>query len=174
VEEKLELHKMIELIRYHLKPYPKFQAEGFAAQFAIPFAKKVCQGRGYDIGCMKKEWAFPGAIPIDKAFNDGYDALNLPKNDMDYVFSSHCLEHLDDWVETLDYWTSILKTGGVLFLYLPHYDQEYWRPFHNRKHKHSFNVQIITDYMLDRKYDNIFSSERDLNHSFMIFGEKNG
>ena len=38
--------------------YPAFQAQGNAAQFAIPYAKHVCVGIGYDIGCGKPEWAF--------------------------------------------------------------------------------------------------------------------
>jgi len=163
---------MIKTIAYQNNIYPLFQAEGFAAQFAFPFAAKVCSGVGYDIGCMKKEWAFPGAIPIDIRFNDGHDANNLPTVDVDYIFSSHCLEHLNDWVETLDYWTSVLKKEGVLFLYLPHYDQIYWRPWHNTKHKHVFDVRTIKDYMEDRKYTNIFWSEKDLNNSFMIMGQK--
>jgi hypothetical protein len=161
----------MELIEYKGIKYPAFQAEGFSAQFAIPYALHVCKGIGYDIGCMKKEWAFPGSLPIDKCFNDGFHALNLPI-DVDYIFASHSLEHMDDWVATLDYWTTKLKTGGVLFLYLPHYSQEYWRCWHNRKHKHNFNAQIIRDYLSDSGYVNIFNSERDLNNSFMIYGEK--
>jgi predicted SAM-dependent methyltransferase len=162
----------IDFIEYKNKKYPLFQAEGFAAQFAIPYAKKICKGIGYDIGCMKKNWAFPGSIPIDVSFNEGYDALNLPQKNVDYIFSSHMLEHSVDWIVVLDYWTEILKKGGTLFLYLPDYSQEYWRPWNNRKHKHVFTPTIIKDYMSD-KYINIYNSERDLNDSFMIFGEKN-
>ena len=161
----------METITFKKRKYPLFQAKGFAAQFAIPFALHVCHGTGYDIGCMKKEWAFPGAIPIDKAFDEGYDAMNLPQKNVDYIFSSHALEHIENWVDVLDYWTEILKPGGVLFLYLPHYNQEYWRPWHNRKHLHCFDVKVIKDYM-DQNYIDIFYSERDLNDSFMIFGEK--
>lgn len=46
---------MIETIEFQKKWYPKFQTEGNASQFAIPFALHVCKGLGYDIGCMKKE-----------------------------------------------------------------------------------------------------------------------
>jgi hypothetical protein len=82
------------------------------------------------------------------------------------------LEHLDNWVDALEYWTSVLKVGGVLFLYLPHYSQEYWRPWNNRKHLHIFTPEIIKDYMLSRGYINIFGSGPDLNNSFMVVGEK--
>ena len=124
----------MDLLKYNGTLYPAFQAQGYAAQFAIPYAKKFCKGKGYDIGCMKKEWALPGAIPIDVEFDDEWDAYNLPDTAVDYIFSSHCLEHLPNWVEALDYWTTIINSKGTLFLYLPHYSQEYWRPWNNRKH----------------------------------------
>ncbi|HXP49873.1 MAG TPA: hypothetical protein VN922_07970, partial [Bacteroidia bacterium] len=69
---------MIETIEFKDEVYPKFQSEGFAAKFAFPFAKEVCIGEGFDIGCNRKEWAFPGAIMIDPAINKEYDAMKLP------------------------------------------------------------------------------------------------
>jgi predicted SAM-dependent methyltransferase len=163
---------MMKTIKFKNKIYPFFQSIGNASQFAIPYAKHVCIGEGYDIGCMKKEWSFPNSIPIDLSFNDGFSATNLPKKNVDYIFSSHCLEHIPNWVDVMDYWYETLKTGGVLFLYLPDYSQEYWRPWNNRKHFNIFTPQIIEDYMIDKGYKNIFKSSTDLNNSFMIFGEK--
>ncbi len=163
---------MIETITFKDKTYPKFQSIGMGSQYAIPYAKHVCVGEGYDIGCMKTEWAFPGSIPIDIDFDDEYHATNLPKKDVDYIFSSHCLEHIDGWVEVMDYWYDTLKEGGTLFLYLPDYSQEYWKPWNNRKHFNVFFPQLIEDYMIDKGYKNIFKSGIDLNNSFMIFGEK--
>lgn len=162
---------MIKTINYKNNIYPHFQSIGNASQFAIPYASHVCIGEGYDIGCMKKEWSFPGSIPIDLSFDDGYHANNLPKK-VDYIFSSHCLEHISNWVETLDYWYENIKPGGVLFLYLPHYNQIYWRPWNNRKHMNIFTPEILEDYMTDKGYHKIFKSNVDLNNSFMIFGEK--
>jgi predicted SAM-dependent methyltransferase len=162
----------MNVITYQGDLYPAFQTVGNAAQFAIPFAKHLCKGKGYDIGCMKEEWSFPGSIPIDIRFDDPYDANNLPDEQVDYIFSSHCLEHIDDWVSTMDYWYSKLKIGGTLFLYLPDYSQKYWRPWNNRKHKHYFGPAIIGDYMDHRGYKNVFVSGIDLNSSFMVVGEK--
>ena len=121
---------------------------------------------------MNKEWAFPNSIPIDIKFNNGFDALNLPDIKLNYIFSSHCLEHIPNWVSVMDYWYSKLEKEGVLFLYLPSYTQEYWRPWNNRKHLNIFTPEIVFDYMKDKGYINIFKSEIDLNDSFMIFGEK--
>lgn len=173
VQEKQSTETKMNLIEFNGKKYPEFQALGNASQFAIPFAKYFCKGEGLDIGCMKKEWAFPGATCVDIGFDDPWDAYNLPDKQYDYIYSSHCLEHLDDWVGALDYWTEHIKSGGVLFLYLPHYDQEYWRPWNNRKHISVLNSKMIVDYLTERGYINIQNSERDLNHSFIVVAEKN-
>jgi len=162
---------MIKTIQYKEHTYPSFQSEGNAAQFAIPYAKHVCIGTGVDIGCNRLEWSFPGSLPVDPIINE-YDALNFPYENLDYIFSSHCLEHLYDWVSVLDYWTSKLKAGGVLFLYLPDYSQEYWKPWNNRKHLNIFSPIIIKDYLEDRNYNTIFTSQVDLNNAFMVMAEK--
>lgn len=163
---------MTKTITYNNKTYPKFQSEGNASQFSIPYAKHFCNGIGVDVGCMKKEWAFPNSILVDISFNDGYHALNLPQKNLDYIYSSHCLEHITNWVEVLEYWHSCLKDGGVIFLYLPAYSQEYWRPWNNRKHMNIFKPKIIKDWMKHKNFKNIFCSKKDLNNSFMIVGEK--
>ena len=163
---------MVENIEYKGDKYPSFQTIGNASQFAIPFAKHVCKGFGYDIGCMKKEWSFPGSYPIDLSFYDAWDSNKLPSTPPEYIFSSHCLEHVDDWIDTMNYWYDRLVDGGTLFLYLPDYSQKYWRPWNNRKHKHAFKPEIIKDYMTDKGYSNIFVSGIDLNNAFMITGEK--
>jgi SAM-dependent methyltransferase len=162
----------MNIINFNNKSYPEFQAQGNASQFAIPFAKQFCIGTGYDIGCNRIEWSFPGSIPIDPVISSDFDAYNLPTQTVDYIYSSHCLEHLPDWVAALDYWTKCIKSKGILFLYLPHYSQEYWRPWNNKKHKHIFTPEILRDYLSDNGYENIFYSEKDLNNSFMIVGEK--
>tara|TARA_B100000287_G_scaffold295839_1_gene279035 strand:+ start:88 stop:579 length:492 start_codon:yes stop_codon:yes gene_type:complete len=163
---------MIKTITYNNDIYPEFQIHGNASQFAIPYAKHICKGKGYDIGCMKKEWSFPGSIPIDLDFDDEWEALNLPEKNIDYIFSSHCLEHIPDWVSVMDYWYETLKVGGSLFLYLPDYSQKYWRPWNNKKHLHIFSPSIIKDYLESKNYKNIFVSEIDLNNSFMVCCEK--
>jgi SAM-dependent methyltransferase len=158
----------MNIIEYKGHQYPKFQAEGNAAQFAIPFAKHFCKGYGFDIGFCKEDWKLPGAIGIDESLHDGFHADHLPTNNVDYIFSSHCLEHVDDWVKTLEYWLSCLKPGGTLFLYLPDISQNYWRPWHNRKHKHVFTPEILKTFLQDHNCKNIFCSGIDLNNSFMI------
>lgn len=164
---------MINTIDFKGQKYPAFQAEGGASLFCRPFALKVCTGFGLDIGYGKEEWKFPGALGIELNDESEYHATNLPRAQYDYIHSSHLLEHLPDWVAVLDYWTAHLKPGGVLFLYLPHGDQLYWRPFENRKHTNWLTAEMITSYLEARGYINIFATTgHDLNHSFTVMGVK--
>ena len=162
----------MKTIEFNGTQYPHFQAEGNASQFAIPFAKHLCKGIGYDIGCMKPEWSFPGSTPIDLDFDDEWHATNLPDNKVDYIYSSHCLEHINDWVNVLNYWDTKIKHDGLIFLYLPDYSQEYWRPWNNRKHVNILNPTYIKDYFEHLLYSNVFVSNIDLNNSFMVIAQK--
>lgn len=165
---------MIDIIQYKDRHYPKFQTKGNAAKFAIPFAQQVCEGVGYDIGCNKVEWSLPGSIPVDPAIDYRYEARKLPlQTKVDYIFSSHCLEHInDDWYSVLQHWVNNINPGGVLFLYLPDYSQEYWRPWNNRKHVHIFTPDVIRNALESLSLIKIFVSGVDLNNSFMAMGEK--
>lgn len=168
---------MIDIIEYKGEVYPKFQSEGFAAKYAIPFAQEVCSGEGYDIGCNRLEWAYKdkegkSAIPIDPVIDPTFDAYKLPVGRVDYVFSSHATEHFPDWVKALDYWQEKLKRGGTLFLYLPDFSQHYWRVWNNRKHIHTFTPEILRAYLEDRGWQKIFVSGVDLNNSFIAMAEK--
>ena len=161
----------LNIIEYESVKYLSFQAKGNAAKFIIPFAKEVCVGEGYDIGYCKEEWKLPGANGIDIGDGRGFHANLLPEGQVDYIFSSHCLEHVDNWVQTLEYWVSKIKKGGCLFLYLPDYSQTYWRPWNNRKHINVMNPQYIQDLLKSKGCVNIFVSGVDLNNSFTIVCE---
>lgn len=159
----------METVEYENEIYPKFQTNGNSSRFIMPIAVEVCKGIGYDIGFSKKEWKMPNAtgIDINDKSND-FDANNLPTEKVDFIFSSHCLEHVDNWVITLEYWISKIKNNGVLFLYLPDFSQKYWRPWNNRKHKHCLSPELLKTFLVDKKMNNIFCSGIDLNNSFSI------
>lgn len=166
---------MMRTIEFNGKKYPFFQTQGNAAQFIIPFAKQVCKGVGVDVGCNRQEWSYPGSIMIDPTIDSRYHATNFPDNaqELDYIFSSHCLEHLDRWVSVLDYWISKLKKGGVVFLYLPDFSQNYWNPWHNRKHVSIFTPDVIRQYINDNtQLEDGFVSGVDLNNSFAAYAYK--
>lgn len=171
----------IETITHNGNMYPAFQASGFAARFAFPFAVELCKGVGYDIGCNRDEWKLPNAFGIDKGFylyGREWDATHLPQDQgnvftVDYIFSSHCLEHIPDWVGVLNHWAMALRPGGVLFLYLPHPDQSYWRPWYNRKHVNVLHPDDVYQYLTQSSYwVKAMVSGRDLNHSFYAVAQR--
>jgi|TARA_Y100000389_G_C17467722_1_gene527199 predicted SAM-dependent methyltransferase len=163
----------MKIVKHDNNIYPEFQTNGNAARFAMPFAKEMLSGNGLDIGCMKPEWAFPGAKMIDLKIDDEWDAFNLPDEKYDYIFSSHCVEHLCDWVGALDYWKDHLREGGIMFLYLPDYSQTYWRPWNNRKHMNILTPEYLKDYFTARNFSNILvSSGADLYNAFYAVAQK--
>jgi len=88
----------------------------------------------------------------------------------DYIFSSHCLEHLADPISALEYWKTKIRKGGVLFLYLPHPEMEYWLPQNNRKHLHSWYPEDMVKIINDLGFTDVIYSERDLEWSFAVVG----
>lgn len=140
---------MIETIDFNGNEYPKLQTTGNAMRFAMPFAEAIIgKGKvGYDIGCKYPEWSYPNSILIDPSIDAELDAMKLPKMMVDYIVSSHCLEHLPNWILALEHWHERLKRGGILFLYLPNMDaQVYWRGWHNKKHIHYLTPNIMSTY----------------------------
>jgi Methyltransferase domain len=164
---------MIEVIEFNKTLYPKFQSNGNAARFCRPFASEVCKGEGFDIGYGKEEWKFPGAIGVDLAIDPTYNANYLPPLTVDYIHSSHCLEHIPNWSESLLYWASKIRSGGTLFLYLPDFSQKYWRTWSNKKHIHNLEPHLISEFLIEcGLFKNIFVSGVDNYNSFIAMAEK--
>ncbi len=162
--------KAQETFDYNGKIYPDYIRQGDAVRHIIPFAQNFCKGQGLDIGGLR-EWSFPGAIVVNPAEpTSKFDAFNLPDLEPDYIFSSHCLEHIRDYIKALILWSKTLRHGGQLFLYLPHLDMEYWRPENCKKHLHQFTAKQIVRDLVDLGFKDIFHSERDLYWSFAVTG----
>jgi len=96
---------------------------------------RLAKGAGIDVGCgLSKIHA--GAIGINQAvsskdyryplgaqFEGRADQLPWFRDDsLDYVFSSHCLEHTREPLATLREWTRVLRPEGQIILLLPHKD----------------------------------------------------
>jgi SAM-dependent methyltransferase len=75
---------------------------------------------------------------------DGDAALlrGVPDGSMDFVYSSHCLEHLGEPRLALSNWARVLRPGGHLYVVVPDftlYEKDRWPPS-NKWHKHSFSM----------------------------------
>ncbi|MBD3196223.1 MAG: methyltransferase domain-containing protein [Candidatus Lokiarchaeota archaeon] len=153
------------------KLYPTYLKEGNAQSYISFVAKKFCKGKGLDIGGFGN-WCLDNATPINITIEDEYDAYHLPFERFDFIFSSHTLEHLENPIKALEIWINHLKEGGLLFLYLPHPDNEYWKPQWNRKHLHIWTPKQMVSIYKDLGLKDIIYSERDMYWSFTVVGMK--
>jgi len=131
--------------------YPDYLFMGGASFAIFRTAKKYLQGEGVDIGAGY--WEFPGSTPIDlwRGEGQGTRIEDIPSASLDYVFSSHTLEHIDDWKGTVVQWIALLKRGGRLFLYLPHPECRIWRrgaPGIGEEHKWIPEPEIVIEVVV--------------------------
>ena len=105
------------------------------------FFNLYCRGRGIDIGCADDPLNLGDGKPVDTWDLVNGDATymeGIPDATYDFVYSSHCLEHLTFAAIGLQNWWRILKPGGFLILALPHRDKyekrkllpSQWNPDH--------------------------------------------
>ena len=115
------------------------------------YGSRYFVGSGIDIGggldpLGKQITKFPGIRSVRNwDLNDG-DAQYLSGVDndsFDFVYSSHCLEHMHDPVIALANWLRILKPGGYLIVSIPDedmYEHSVWPSRFNLDHKWSFTL----------------------------------
>ncbi len=167
----------IKTLNFRDRNYPEFITNGYHSRFIMPVAEEIIgyDKLGVDVGCKRIEWAYPGSVCVDTSFDTGFHATNLPHaGALEYIFSSHCLEHVSEWREVIKYWYSALTTGGVLFLYLPHTDNEYWDVefMPTKRHVNNLVPVIVAEELRLAGFTNVFNSERDAAYSFCVYGEK--
>lgn len=162
--------------QYKEKTYPYYLKDGHHSQYISPIANKFCGGKGIDIGFAKEEWKFEKAtdfcdLLLDAPWND---CLNIPVGDgtYDFVFSSHCLEHIENYLDALEEWKRILKKNGIIFLYLPSLKCEYWHTDNCKKHKHNFEPKTIAEDLQSLGFTDVLYSGVDLAYSYSIVGVK--
>ena len=138
-------------IKYRKLEYPEYINDNNASSHILGFAKKHCRGIGIDIGGGNNP--FPGAKLIDiKQGNEAIESLeNESKNSYDYVFSSHFLEHVEDYEKVLQGCWKVLKEDGILFLYLPHPEMQYWLPSNpSMQGKYGHKVVLYPDLVIEK------------------------
>lgn len=157
----------------------------------VPYTR----GAVLDMGCGPSK-AFPHFIGVDSCKDTELFGIQMkpdvvcdvsdPKaiyetfepGSVDAIFSSHCLEHIDDWKTAVRAWWDIIKVDGHLVLYLPCRGvyPSIGEPGANPDHKHDFIPEDIPMGMLDigLKFDVLVSEIRseEREYSFLMVIKK--
>lgn len=98
---------------------------------------RYTRGRGLDLGCGPHK-AFPHFIGVDSGKDTELFGIQMKPDivvpdcskldmfadeSMDFIFSSHLLEHIEDYASALEEWCRVVKHGGYMCLYLPDEDE---------------------------------------------------
>lgn len=137
-----------------LKPFVKGSAEihmnyegetkkAYARRKREGFFDKYCQGEGIDIG-YNSDPITPGCSGWDLQNGDAQYLNGVEDESFDFVYSSHCLEHVWDVRCAIKNWFRVVRRGGYLIIAVPHRDlyekksqlPSYW----NADHKHMFLI----------------------------------
>lgn len=140
-----------------------------------------CRGKGLDLGCgPEKLIDSTNCIGVDNNIDatlfgrparfdikaDVTDLSMFASGSMDWVFSSHVLEHvpLSKIPDTLREWMRVIKPGGNLILYLPDMDQypkcpdaelgiDKFEPVCNPDHKWNVSYDRVVGFMEKLHYN---------------------
>jgi len=138
-------------------------------QFVETDALRWCQGKGVDVGggpCPLR-----GARNVDDRPDENAYAISEEDGSLDFVFSSHCLEHLDRPKDVLVECLRVLKPGGILYLYFPHPDYIPWRKESMPKwHKHNLYLLDVLSWL--EGYEVLEIVQKDFWFGQKIIGRK--
>lgn len=134
----------------------------------VPYTR----GRGLDLGCGPWK-AWPHFIGVDNfdeyqgvidpetgqhwrpdVVADCTDLAVFADRSVDFVYSSHLLEHLKDPAAALREWWRVIKVDGYLVLYLPHRDlyPRMGQPGANPDHESDFHPDDILGMMENKDF----------------------
>lgn len=159
-------------------------AQGYESDKICCLIVPYAQGRGLDIGCGQRK-AWHRMIGIDNltdyggnrppsvdVISDGNKLPMFSDKSMDFVFSSHFLEHVVDTKACLQEWWRVLKPGGNLILYLPHknFYPNIGQEGSNRDHKHDFLPTDIIAIMKEvGSWELLENEDRDKGNEYSFF-----
>lgn len=130
--------------------------------------RRYLHGYGIDIGggndCLQLPPNIKGKVYLwDFADGDAQYLRKIKDETFDFVYSSHCLEHMRNINIAFLNWMRVCKRGGVMYICVPHelyYEKGIWPSINNLDHKHSFTLDkksslvknvVIVDFL--RRYD---------------------
>lgn len=104
--------------------------------------RSILAGSGIDIGCGPDPIT-PDVRRFDVADGDANRIQDFVHEQFDFVYSSHCLEHMHNPGSALLGWWSLVKPGGHLFFLVPDedlYEQGVFPSRYNPDHKATFTI----------------------------------
>ena len=115
------------------------------------YSTRYFVGDGIDIGCGPDPLGqyyefFPlmrSCRPWDLPDGDAQYLETIADNTLDFVHSSHCLEHMVDGQTALDNWMRVLKPGGHMICLIPDedlYEQGVFPSRFNSDHKMTLTI----------------------------------
>ena len=103
---------------------------------------EILQGRGIDIG-GGPDVVSPNARRFDMEDGDANEITRFVSDQFDFVYSSHCLEHMREPRKVILDWWRLVKPGGHLMFAVPDedlYEQGVFPSRFNPDHKATFTV----------------------------------
>jgi SAM-dependent methyltransferase len=107
-----------------------------------PLEHSVLTGKGIDIGCGPDP-VTPGVRGFDVNDGDANRITDFVKEDFDFVYASHCLEHMHEPRKAVLEWWKLVRPGGHLFFMVPDedlYEQGVFPSRFNPDHKATFTI----------------------------------
>lgn len=159
--------------------------EGCEAKKIVWEAAPFLRGRGLDLGAGVFK-VLPHVISVDNGHHEAFGhqihadvrVATAEKLDvfasasMDFVFSSHLLEHIQDYKAALREWWRVVKQGGYMVLYLPHkmLYPNIGQKGANSDHKHDFMPDDIVKAMEENSaWDLVDLQERSEGYEYSMF-----
>lgn len=132
--DELSSHRSRDVSKETSKAYQRRLREGYF--------DTIFRGRGIDIGCSDDP-VMPDCVQWDLPQGDAQELEGVGPMQFDWVYSSHCLEHLRDPWHAIARWWDVLRPGGKLLLVVPDedlYEQGFWPSCFNGDHRWTFTI----------------------------------
>jgi SAM-dependent methyltransferase len=117
-------------------------SKAFGRRYREGYFRTIFAGHGIDIGCGDDP-VTPDCVRWDREQGDARFLPGIPPHTFDWVYSSHCLEHLPDIRGALLRWWEVVKPGGRLMVVVPDedlYEQGCWPSRFNGEHCWTFTI----------------------------------
>jgi SAM-dependent methyltransferase len=131
----------------------KETSKAISRRLGDPLFMRAVKGVGIDIGAGKDPLNANGEFGVDCRVipfdieNGEAQTINqyFPTGYFDFLYSSHCLEHLKDIKEAFNSWIGVIKPGGYGIIVVPDedlYEQGFWHSkWAGVGHRHTFTIK---------------------------------